>query len=193
MVSRRQNLAWKAPYVDGQPNRYGQPGLSAKPAGKGELEQERVMCFNADDGALLWEHRFNIYLSDVPPHRVGWASPVGDPGTGNVYVLGVGGNLLGLNREGKLLWERSLGEDFGLLTTHGGRTVSPIIDGDLVIIGGGFQGTNGPEHKASCRVNKTGDTIGLCPGGRPYVRRCRLITNVKARACSSGRQDGALI
>ena len=40
----------------------------------------------------LWEHRFNIYLSDVPPHRIGWASPVGDPSTGNVYVFGVGGN-----------------------------------------------------------------------------------------------------
>ena len=89
------------------------------------------MCFNADNGKLLWEHRFNVYLSDVPPHRVGWASPVGDPATGNVYVFGVGGTLLGLTRDGKVLWERSLGEDFGLLTTHGGRTVSPIIDGDL--------------------------------------------------------------
>jgi len=92
------------------------------------------MAFDANNGKLLWEHRFNVYLSDVPPHRVGWASPVGDPATGNVYVLGVGGNLLGLNRDGRVLWERSLGEDFGLLTTHGGRTVSPIIDGDLVIV-----------------------------------------------------------
>jgi outer membrane protein assembly factor BamB len=62
-------------------------------SGKGAAEQERIMCFNADSGKLLWEHRFNVYLSDVPPHRVGWASPVGDPATGNVYVLGVGGTL----------------------------------------------------------------------------------------------------
>ena len=92
---------------------------------------------------LLWEHRFNVYLSDVPPHRIGWASPVGDPTTGNVYMFGGGGHLAGFNRDGKVLWERSLGEDFGLLTTHGGRTVSPIIDGDLLIVSGvTFMGAN---------------------------------------------------
>jgi outer membrane protein assembly factor BamB len=141
-------------------------------AGKGELEQERVMCFNADNGKLLWEHRFNIYLSDVPPHRVGWASPVGDPATGNVYVFGVGGNLLGLSRDGKVLWERSLGEDFGLLTTHGGRTVSPIVDGDLVIVSGvTFQwGQHGRgAHRFMAFDKKTGETVWVsAPGGRPY-------------------------
>ena len=132
-----ENLAWRAPYGGrSAPIVMGDRVYLQNSAGKGETLQERVMCFNADTGKLLWEHRFNVYLSDVPPHRVGWASPVGDPTTGNVYVLGVGGSLLGLDRDGKVLWERSLGEDFGLLTTHGGRTVSPIIDGDLVIVSG---------------------------------------------------------
>src|SRR4029077_18863922 len=81
-------------------------------AGKGETEQERVMCFNADTGKMLWEHRFNIYQSDVPAHRVGWGSPAADPDTGNVYVFGVNGTLLALSQEGKLLWERSLDEEF---------------------------------------------------------------------------------
>src|SRR6185503_3997173 len=131
------NLAWKAPYGGrSAPIVVGDRIYLQNTAGKGELEQERLMCFNADTGKLLWEYRFNVYLSDVPPHRVGWASPVGDPATGNVYVFGVGGNLISLNRAGKVLWERSLGEDYGLLTTHGGRTVSPIIDGDLVIVSG---------------------------------------------------------
>jgi len=141
-------------------------------AGKGELEQERVMCFNADTGKVLWEHRFNVYLSDVPPHRVGWASPVGDPTTGNVYAFGVGGTLLAFNRDGKVLWERSLGEDFGLLTTHGGRTVSPIVDGDLVIISGvTFQwGQHGRgAHRFMAFDKKTGETMWeSAPGGRPY-------------------------
>jgi outer membrane protein assembly factor BamB len=168
-----ENLAWKAPYggrsapivMDGR--LYLQ-----NTAGKGELEQERVLCLNADTGNLLWEHRFNIYLSDVPPHRVGWASPVGDPATGNVYAFGVGGTLLGLNRDGKVLWERSLGEDFGLLTTHGGRTVSPIIDGDLVIVSGvTFQwGQHGRgAHRFIAFDKKTGETMWeSAPGGRPY-------------------------
>ena len=132
-----ENLAWKAPYGGrSAPIVMSDRVYLQNTAGKGETLQERVMCFDADTGKLLWEHRFNIYLSDVPPHRVGWASPVGDPATGNVYAFGVGGTLLGLNRDGKVIWERSLGEDFGLFTTHGGRTVSPIIDGDLVIVSG---------------------------------------------------------
>ena len=33
------------------------------------------MCFDADTGKLLWEHRFNIFTSDVPaaPRRLGVA------------------------------------------------------------------------------------------------------------------------
>src|ERR1044072_334097 len=167
------NLAWKAPYGGrSAPIVMGDRVYLQNTAGKGETEQERVMCFNADTGKLLWEHRFNVYLSDVPPHRVGWASPVGDPTTGNVYVLGVGGSLLGLNRDGKVLWERSLGEDFGLLTTHGGRTVSPIIDGDLVIVSGvTFQwGQHGRgAHRFMAFDKKTGETMWVsAPGGRPY-------------------------
>jgi len=168
-------------------------------AGKGETLQERLMCFNADTGKLLWEHRFNVYLSDVPPHRVGWASPVGDPSTGNVYVFGVGGNLIGLNRDGKVLWERSLGEDFGLLTTHGGRTVSPIIDGDLVIVSGvTFQwGQHGRgAHRFMAFDKKSGETVWIsAPGGRPYDTTYAppIIVNVNGtRLLIQGASDGVV-
>ena len=130
------------------------------------------MCLNADTGKLIWEHRFNIFMSDVPPHRVGWASPVGDPSTGNIYVLGVGGSLLALSKDGKVLWERSLGEDFGLLTTHGGRTVSPIIDQDNVIVSGvtfSWGTQSGGVHRFMAFDKKTGEVIWTsAPGGRPY-------------------------
>src|SRR6185503_16515034 len=168
-----ENLAWKAPYGGrSAPIVMGERVFIQDSVGKGEMEQERVVALNADNGKLLWEHRFNVYLSDVPPHRVGWASPAGDPATGNVYVFGVGGTLIGLNRDGKVLWERSLGEDFGLLTTHGGRTVSPIVDGDLVIVSAvtfqwGLHGRGA--HRFMAFDKKTGETIWVsAPGGRPY-------------------------
>jgi hypothetical protein len=44
------------------------------------------MCFNADTGKLLWEYKFNLFQSDVPAHRVAWASPAADPETGNVRL-----------------------------------------------------------------------------------------------------------
>lgn len=194
------NLAWKAPYGGrSAPIVMGDRVYLQNTAGQGETLQERVMCFNADTGKLLWEHRFNIYLSDVPPHRVGWASPVGDPTTGNVYVFGVGGNLIGLNRDGKVLWERSLGEDFGLLTTHGGRTVSPIIDGDLVIVSGvTFQwGQHGRgAHRFIAFDKKTGETIYVsAPGGRPYDTTYAppVIANINGtRLLIQGASDGVV-
>ena len=193
-----ENLAWKAPYGGrSAPIVMNDRVYLQNSAGSGENLQERVMSFDADTGKLLWEHRFNIYLSDVPPHRVGWASPVGDPSTGNIYVLGVGGNLIGLNRDGKVLWERSLGEDFGLLTTHGGRTVSPIIDGDIVIVSGvTFQwGQHGRgAHRFMAFDKKTGETMWVsAPGGRPYDTTYAppIIANINGtRLLIQGASDG---
>src|SRR5258705_932818 len=193
-----QNLAWKAPYGGrSAPIVVGDHVYLQNTAGKGELEQERIMAFDANNGKLLWEHRFNVYLSDVPPHRVGWASPVGDPSTGNVYVFGVWGNLLGLTRDGKVLWERSLGEDFGLLTTHGGRTVSPIIDGDLVIVSGvTFQWGQHARgaHRFMGFDKKTGQTVWVsAPGGRPYdtTYAAPIIANINGtRLLIQGASDG---
>ena len=192
------NLAWKAPYGGrSAPIVMGDRIFMQNSVGKGETLQERVVALNADTGKLLWEHRFNVYLSDVPPHRLGWASPVGDPVTGNVYVLGGGGNLIGLSLDGKVLWQRSLGEDFGMLTTHGGRTVSPIVDGDLVIVSGvTFQwGEHGRgAHRFMAFDKKTGETIWIsAPGGRPYDTTYAppIISNVNGtRLLIQGASDG---
>ena len=194
------NLAWKAPYGGrSAPIVMGDRVYLQNSAGKGETLQERLLCFNADTGKLLWEHKFNIYLSDVPPHRVGWASPGGDPSTGNVYVFGVGGNLIGLNRDGKVLWERSLAEDFGLLTTHGGRTVSPIVDGDLVIVSGvtaQWAKNAGAAHRFMAFDKKTGETVYVsAPGGRPYDTTYAppIIANVNGtRLLIQGASDGVV-
>ena len=195
-----ENLAWKAPYGGrSAPIVMGDRIFIQNSVGNGETLQERVVALNADTGKLLWEHRFNVYLSDVPPHRLGWASPVGDLVTGNVYIFGGGGNLIGLNADGKVLWQRSLGEDFGLLTTHGGRTVSPIIDGDLVIISGvTFQwGQHGRgAHRFIGFDKKTGDTVWIsAPGGRPYdtTYAAPIIANINGtRLLIQGASDGVV-
>jgi outer membrane protein assembly factor BamB len=195
-----ENLAWKAPYGGRSgPIVIGDHLYVQNSAGKGETLQERIMCFNADTGKLLWEHRFNVYLSDVPPHRVGWSSPVGDPATGNVYALGVCGYLLGLSADGKLLWERSLVEDYGVWTTHGGRTVSPVIDGDLVIIGGPTEGWGEQaqrRHRFMAFDKKNGELVWISsPGGRPYDTTYAppMITTINGtRLLITGAGDGAV-
>ena len=168
-----ENLSWKAPYGGrSAPIVMGDRLFLQNASGKGETLQERIMCFNADNGKLVWQYLFNVYSSDVPPHRTGWASPVGDPATGNVYAFGVGGTLIGLSPDGKPLWERSLVEEFGLVTTHGGRTVSPVIEGDLLIVSGittGWGNQARAGHRFMAFDKKSGQTMWVsAPGGRPF-------------------------
>jgi outer membrane protein assembly factor BamB len=130
-----ENLAWRAPYGGRSgPIVVGNRVYLQNLAGDEKTTQERLMCLDADTGKPIWERKFSIYLSDVPQHRAGWASPAADPETGNTYVFTVGAELIAVSREGKVLWSRSLVEDFGAITTHGGRTVSPIVDGPNVIV-----------------------------------------------------------
>ncbi|MGH9719116.1 MAG: PQQ-binding-like beta-propeller repeat protein, partial [Bryobacteraceae bacterium] len=194
------NLAWRVPYGSRSgPIVLGDHVYLLNSTGKDATLQERVQCFHADTGKLLWEHKFNVYQSDVPPHRIGWSSPAGDLSTGNIYALGVGGVLLGLTWEGKLLWERSLAEDFGLVTTHGGRTVSPVIEGDLVIMSG-VTSSWGANARASHRFmafdKKTGETVWVNnPGGRPFDTTYAppiAATINGTRLLIAGGSDGAL-
>jgi outer membrane protein assembly factor BamB len=167
------NLAWQAPYGGrSTPVILGNRLYLQNAAGEGVDRQERLQCFDVDSGELLWERRINLFMSDVPPHRVGWASPVGDPSSGHVYVYTVGGTLIAFSGSGDALWERSLTEDFGLITTHGGRTASPVIEGDLVIVSGLSSGW-GEQARGSQRFFAFDKTTGATqwvssPGGRPY-------------------------
>ena len=98
------------------------------------LLQERVMSLDAATGKVLWEYRYNMYHSDVPPHRIAWSSPSVDPETGNVYVFGVGGTVLAMSRDGKKIWERSLVEGRRGDDARWAHRV-PIVEGDKVISG----------------------------------------------------------
>lgn len=97
-------------------------------------ESEKVVCVDAATGKPVWEHRINIYLCEVPDTRVGWSCCTGDPATGRVYVQSVCGYFCCLEGDtGKVVWERSLLEEFGLINTYGGRTNVPLVFEDLVI------------------------------------------------------------
>jgi outer membrane protein assembly factor BamB len=199
-LPERWTAAWRAPYGGrSAPVIAGDHVYLVNGAGKGATLQERIMCLHADTGKVLWEYKFTVHSSDVPAHRIGWASPVIDRETGNIYVFGVGGTLAGLSPAGKLLWERSLAEDFGLVTTHGGRTVSPIVDGDLVIVSGINSGW-GVQARASHRFfafdKKTGQAIWVsAPGSRPFDTTYAppLIASVEGvRLLIQGSGDGAV-
>jgi len=100
-------------------------------------EGEQLVCLNAATGELLWSYHHNVYLSDAPAERVGWSSPIADPKTGNIYWLGLGCQFVCLNGQtGDVIWEHAMSEEYGMLSTYGGRTNFPVVFDDLVIISG---------------------------------------------------------
>jgi outer membrane protein assembly factor BamB len=195
-----ENFLWRAPYGGrSAPIVVGNRLYAQNPAGRGENLQERVMALDADTGAVIWEHRFNLYQSDVPAHRVGWASPAADPETGNIYALSGGAEAIALDRDGRQLWSRSFGEEFAAFTTHGGRTMSPVVDGDLVIVSGAMSNWGsmaGRAHRLIGLDKRTGEVIYVAnPGPRPFDTAYAppLITSIDGmRMLISGLGNGGV-
>lgn len=123
-------------------------------------EGEKTVCIDAKTGELIWESIHNLYLTDAPAERVGWSSVVGDPQTDTVFVLGLGCVFQCLDgKSGRILWEHSMSEEFGMLSTYGGRTNFPVVFEDLVIISGvttGWGETAVPAHRLIALDKKTG-------------------------------------
>ena len=195
-----ENLAWRVPYGGrSSPVVFGDHLYLQNTSGSGAEMQERLMCFNADTGKVLWEHRYNLFNSDVPPHRIAWASPAVDPATGNVFAISGGGLLMSFSKDGKLLWERSLAEEFGMWTTHGGRMSSPVVDQDQVIVSGltfVWGQYAGGAHRFLAFDKTTGRTNWVsAPEGRPTdtIYANPFITDVNGvRTFFSGGSDGAM-
>ncbi len=139
--------------------------------GEGPDLQEVVTCFDAETGKKLWEHRENDFLSDIIYLRYSLTSPSVDAETGNVYVQGSQGLLMCFTADGKMLWKRSMMEEYGRMTFPNGRTASPIIDKDIVITRGitsswGAYGPAGDRFYAFDK--KTGELVwSSAPGDRP--------------------------
>ncbi len=127
------------------------------------IEGEKVVCVNAATGETVWENKFPVYLSDVPPERLGWSSVVVDTETANVYVLGVCDTFSCLDgKTGKIIWSIPLHEQFGMLSTYGGRTNFPIVFEDLVIISGvctNWSELARPNHRLLAFNKKTGEMV----------------------------------
>src|SRR5262245_13371782 len=111
----------------------GQVYLLGK-TGKGPTQQETVMALDADTGKLLWEHKFNVWHSDIVEDRLGFTHVAADPETGYVYAHTTSGMFYCYDKTGKVVWARSMTEEFGRVTGYGGRVTSPVVDEDKVIL-----------------------------------------------------------
>lgn len=107
---------------------------------------ERVLCLDAANGKVIWQHEYDR------PYNLSY--PAGPRATplvhdGKVYALGAEGNLFCFNAaDGKILWSRELKKDYNVETPLWGFSGHPLIDGDkLVCLVGGSNSVAVAFHK----------------------------------------------
>ena len=130
-----ENLIWRVDFAgrstaavfDGRACAIGRDG-------EGILRQEVVFCWNAENGDRLWEWRSTPHNTFVPWQRLGWGSVAGDPETGYLFAHTSDGVLIALDRDGGAVWQWRLGEDIGRTSGYGGRTHTPIVDEDRLVV-----------------------------------------------------------
>ena len=99
--------------------------------------RERVLCFEATTGKLLWKHEYDC------PYAISYASgPRCTPtvADGKVYALGAEGNLTCLDAvTGRVIWAKDFKKDYAAPTPIWGFCGHPLVDGDRLIclVGGG--------------------------------------------------------
>ena len=120
-------------------------------------ENELVTCYEIESGDLVWAHA-EVARHQTVPGGVGPRSTPTIAG-GRVYALGATGILLCLEGgDGSLVWKQNLLE---LIDTtpeeesdlvQWGRSASPLVDGDRVIVPLGISKTASGEWKAGASL-----------------------------------------
>jgi outer membrane protein assembly factor BamB len=95
------------------------------------MGRERILCFNAATGDLLWKHEYDC------PYAISYASgPRCTPtvADGKVYSLGAEGNLTCLDAmTGQVVWAKDFKRDYAAPTPIWGFCGHPLVDGDRLI------------------------------------------------------------
>jgi outer membrane protein assembly factor BamB len=93
-----------------------------------------VEAFNRADGKRVWEHRTEAAGTLTPvhdKHNLATPSPVSDGS--NVYAWFGTGQVVALDRNGKLVWQRNLADN-GAFDIQWGSGSSPVVFRDTLIL-----------------------------------------------------------
>lgn len=200
LPSSADDILWRVPYGGrSTPVIVNGRVFAINLAGEGVMEQERVLALDLNTGKRLWEHRFNVFHTDIPNSRVGWANLVADPETGYIYAHGVQGMFFCFDRDGSVLWSRSLTETVGRISGYGGRTHTPIIDEDRVIVSflnSSFGDQARGVHRYLAMDKSTGEMLWWsAPGGAPLdtTYSVPVVATIEGRRLLiAGNADGGI-
>ena len=151
-------LAWK---IDGLGGGYSTPSIAAGRiygmSNRGD--DEVVWALSETDGQELWVTRLGPAFGQRASQ--GKEGPGCTPTVDGelLYVEGLGGTVACLQaRDGKLVWQVSLTDDFGGSVPRWSYRESPLVDGDKVIVTPG-----GPEAALVALDKLTGKTLWKSP------------------------------
>jgi len=97
---------------------------------------ERVSCFDAGTGDLIWQHS---YERDYTVSYGGGPRSTPTVADGKVYTLGAEGDLICFEAEtGRIVWSKQFSTDFGADTPFWGHAAHPLVHQDSLycIVGG---------------------------------------------------------
>jgi outer membrane protein assembly factor BamB len=153
----RGDGTWQAPplpqtWPPGGPRRLWRvdigPGYSGIAVAQGRVftmdrprgsDDERIVCFDAATGQLLWEHRYHAPYGDLDYGKGPRSTPTWD--RGRLYTLGAVGHLHCLDAAtGRVLWSKDLVRQERAVIPQWGLAASPVVEGTSVIVHAGLPG-----------------------------------------------------
>jgi outer membrane protein assembly factor BamB len=138
---------WEAPTGEGFSSMAVHQGRVYSMAQDGE--QEAIICWDANDGRVLWRHRYAALFQN--PYGNG---PRSTPTLDGDLLFAVGGTgimtcLKISGAQPEVLWTKRLLEEFGAKNLKWGVAFSPLVDGDLVYVNPG-----GPDGRSVAALDK---------------------------------------
>jgi outer membrane protein assembly factor BamB len=177
----------------------GERALTA--AGAGGKTVFVVQAFARGDGRLLWEHRMEA-IGELPgvhdKHNMASSSPVSDGRM--VYAWFATGQIVALDRAGKAVWSRHLGQEISPFEINWGHSSSPTLHGDLLLLLCDHQ----PASYLLAVNKETGKQVWKADRGRgrtsystPLVvnagGRSEIVVNSSERVDAYDAKDGTLL
>lgn len=93
-----------------------------------------LLCFDEETGKLVWERQFAATGNTACNRKTCMAAPTPVTDGKRVFALWATGDLAALDRDGTLLWYRSLVTDYPDITNQVGMAASPVLADDVLIM-----------------------------------------------------------
>lgn len=97
-------------------------------------DQFLLTCIDLKNGAILWKHATKNSAPVANSTFVSRAAPTPVVTPDQIIVFYESGDCVALSHQGKVLWQRDLGNEFGRFQAEFGLAASPCLAGDSVIV-----------------------------------------------------------